>query len=65
MDRFLLLESLEEIKKCTFYSNMPFIQNAMSHQRFGDIKKYLYLCNNDVFDKMDKLAKVKNFLDMI
>ncbi|KAG8179722.1 hypothetical protein JTE90_006627 [Oedothorax gibbosus] len=44
--------------------NLPFIQNAMSRQRFRDIKKFLHLCDNNSIDGSDKLAKVRCFIEM-
>lgn len=44
--------------------NLPFIQNAMSRQRFRDIKKYLHLCDNNSIDGSDKLAKVRCFIEL-
>ncbi|GBN26882.1 PiggyBac transposable element-derived protein 3 [Araneus ventricosus] len=44
--------------------NRPFTQNAMSRQRFRDIKKYLHLCDNNSIDGSDKLAKVGCFTEM-
>ncbi|KAG8181055.1 hypothetical protein JTE90_029406 [Oedothorax gibbosus] len=44
--------------------NLPFIQNAMSRQRFRDIKKFLHLCDNNSIDGTDKLAKVRCFIEM-
>ncbi|XP_054720650.1 piggyBac transposable element-derived protein 3-like [Uloborus diversus] len=44
--------------------SIPFVQSAMSRQRFRDIKKFLHLYNNHIIDKTDKLGKVRGFLDM-
>ena len=43
--------------------NIPFIHNAMSRQRFRNIKKNIHLCNNDTIDLTDKLAKVRLFIE--
>ncbi|KAG8190281.1 hypothetical protein JTE90_025794 [Oedothorax gibbosus] len=53
---------LEETLRRLYWSNsedcnLPFIQNAMSRQRFRDIKEFLHLCDNNSIDGSDKLAK--------
>ncbi|XP_015903859.2 piggyBac transposable element-derived protein 3-like [Parasteatoda tepidariorum] len=44
--------------------NLPFMQNAMSRQKFREIKKCIHLCNNDTIDISDKLAKVSCLIEM-
>lgn len=46
-----------------YWSNKPslgvsIIKQAMSRNRFQDIKRFIHFCNNDMLDKNDKLAKV-------
>lgn len=37
---------------------VPIIRQAMSRNRFLEIKRFIHFCNNDELDKDDKLAKV-------
>nr|XP_023013431.1 piggyBac transposable element-derived protein 2-like [Leptinotarsa decemlineata] len=38
---------------------VAFVSNAMSRNRFQEIKKYIHLANNDELDNNDKMAKIR------
>ncbi|KAB0804464.1 hypothetical protein PPYR_01434 [Photinus pyralis] len=39
--------------------NVSIVANAMSRNRFLEIKKYIHLADNDHFDKNDKMSKLR------
>lgn len=46
-------------------AGVPFVYNAMSRQRFKEIKRFLHLNNNANIDKRDKMYKLRPYLDTL
>lgn len=44
---------------------VPFVYNAMTRQRFKDIKRFLHLNDNSKIDKTDKMYKLRPFFDIL
>lgn len=44
---------------------VPFVKNAMSRNRFLEIKQNIHLADNDHLDKEDKFAKVRPLIDQL
>lgn len=45
--------------------NTPIVRQALTRQRFRDIKKNLHLSDNNNLNKDDKLSKVRPYLDLL
>jgi hypothetical protein len=43
----------------------PFVSNAMSRNRFQEIKRYINLADNNNLDKSDKMAKLRPLMNML
>lgn len=44
---------------------VPFVKNAMSRNRFLEIKKNIHLADNDQLDKNDKFAKIRPLITLL
>lgn len=44
---------------------VPVIQNAMSRNRFQEIKKYVHLADNNSLDKNNKMAKLRPLISLL
>lgn len=59
LPREKLYWSLDEDMNCTI------ITNAMSRNRYYEIKKYFHLANNEQIDKQDKMFKVRPLMERL
>nr|CAH7746139.1 unnamed protein product [Callosobruchus chinensis] len=44
---------------------VPIVENAMSRNRFLEIKKYIHIADNDHLDKNDKMSKVRPLMNKL
>jgi hypothetical protein len=45
--------------------HVRFVSNAMSRNRFQEIKRYINLADNNNLDKSDKMAKLRPLMNML